>query len=86
MSPAGLGMPSDVRGFVSAHGTVQTDFASLEEAIPDTDVLYVTRIQKERFSSEAEYEAACKDYLIDAKTMIHAKPNVKVMHPLPRVS
>ncbi len=46
--PEGLGMPPEVREYVASKGTEQADFASLEEAIPDTDVLYVTRIQKER--------------------------------------
>lgn len=84
--PAGLGMPADVRTYVSARGVPQADFATLEEAVPDTDVLYVTRVQRERFPSEAEYEAACRDYVVDVRTLLHAKPNVVVMHPLPRVA
>ena len=47
MFPPGLGMPQEVRDFVSSRGVQQADFCSLEEAVPDTDVLYVTRYEGE---------------------------------------
>ncbi len=47
MFPPGLGMPQEVRDFVSSRGVQQADFCSLEEAVPDTDVLYVTRYDQE---------------------------------------
>lgn len=49
------------------------------------DILYVTRIQKERFASEEEYEAVRGSYTVNAKTLNKAKKNMAVMHPLPRV-
>ena len=81
-------MPSDVRDYVrtqSGKSVYQKSFASLEQALPDTDVLYVTRIQRERFEDPAKYEAACKDYLVDCHSMRWAKPKMAVLHPLPRV-
>lgn len=54
--PAGLGMPDHVVKYVSDHGIRQDNFATLEEALPDTDVLYMTRIQEERFASQEEYK------------------------------
>ena len=47
MFPPGLGMPQEVRDFVSSRGVQQADFGSLEEAVPDTDVLYVTRCDQQ---------------------------------------
>lgn len=60
-------------------------FQSLAEALPDTDVLYMTRIQKERFASEDEYNRVCGHYVITPQLMTLAKRKMIVMHPLPRV-
>ena len=65
--------------------TFQTDHNSLEEVLPDTDVLYMTRIQRERFSSETEYKEACGHYVVTPHLMTRAKKKMIVMHPLPRV-
>ena len=85
VSPKGLSMPQEVRDFVSARGLKQWDYDNLEYAIKDTDVLYVTRIQRERFDSEDEYRKACQDYVVNDKVMHHAQANIRVLHPLPRV-
>ena len=53
--------------------------------LPDVDVVYQTRIQHERFDSEADYEAARGKYVIDAAAMEALSPKAIVMHPLPRV-
>lgn len=58
---------------------------SLEDAISQLDVLYMTRIQKERFKTEAEYEAQKGIYVLDSKKMALAKKDLVVLHPLPRV-
>lgn len=58
---------------------------SYDEVIKHTDVLYITRVQKERFESAAEYEACKGLYVLDAADMAHAKQDMIVMHPLPRV-
>ncbi|MDD5437570.1 MAG: aspartate carbamoyltransferase [Patescibacteria group bacterium] len=59
--------------------------SSLEGAVEDTDVLYVTRVQKERFEDPNDYEKVKGAYVITPKTMEVAKPDMIVMHPLPRV-
>ncbi|KAG0725352.1 CAD protein [Chionoecetes opilio] len=56
VSPPGLGMPDYIMQYATAHGIHQEEFSSLEAALPDTDVLYMTRIQKERFSTQEDYE------------------------------
>ncbi|KAJ0061372.1 hypothetical protein NL108_017397 [Boleophthalmus pectinirostris] len=57
VAPKNLHMPPEICSYVASKGIKQEEFESLEEALPDTDVLYMTRIQKERFSSEEEYRA-----------------------------
>ncbi|MPC36258.1 CAD protein [Portunus trituberculatus] len=56
VAPPGLGMPDHIMQYATAHGIHQEEFSSLEAALPDTDVLYMTRIQKERFGTLEDYE------------------------------
>jgi len=56
VSPPGLHMPDHIVDYVSKRQIPQQQFSTLEEALPDTDVLYMTRIQRERFTSEEEYK------------------------------
>ncbi|NXL68862.1 PYR1 protein, partial [Chordeiles acutipennis] len=57
VTPPGLRMPPDITSFVASKGIKQEEFGSIEEALPDTDVLYMTRIQRERFRCAQEYQA-----------------------------
>lgn len=59
---------------------------SLEEAMPQLDVLYMTRIQRERFDNYDEYERLKDSYILTAEKMALAKPEMRVLHPLPRVN
>ncbi len=62
------------------------EFSNLEEVLPELDVLYVTRIQKERFPDPAEYERVRGSYRIDAALLLkNAKEDMIILHPLPRV-
>ncbi|XP_067677512.1 multifunctional protein CAD-like [Haliotis asinina] len=85
VSPRFLQMPEDVQQLVRSRGIRQEVFNSLEEALSDTDVLYMTRIQKERFTSLQEYEQACGQFIVTPEVMTKAKKKMVVMHPLPRV-
>jgi aspartate carbamoyltransferase len=85
VSPEILRMPREVMEEVSAKGTPQAEFDSLEKILPETDVLYVTRVQKERFEDPAEYEKVKGAYVIDPEIMKAARQEMIVMHPLPRV-
>jgi aspartate carbamoyltransferase catalytic subunit len=62
-----------------------TETENLEKTIPQTDVMYVTRIQKERFPDQAEYAKVKGTYRIDLKTLANAKKDLIILHPLPRV-
>lgn len=85
VSPPNLGMPSSVCQFVASRGIPQKNFTSLEVALPKTDVLYMTRIQRERFSDEETYKQACGMFVVTPEVMNKAKRKMIVMHPLPRV-
>uniref|UniRef100_A0A8C2MF30 Multifunctional protein CAD n=1 Tax=Cricetulus griseus TaxID=10029 RepID=A0A8C2MF30_CRIGR len=86
VAPPSLRMPPSVRDFVASRGTKQEEFESIEEALPDTDVLYMTRIQKERFGSTQEYEACFGQFILTPHIMTRAKKKMVVMHPMPRVN
>lgn len=85
VSPPNLGMPLHVVQYVAARGVPQEEFTSLEQVLPDTDVLYMTRIQRERFATQQEYDKACGLYVVTPQLMTKAKRKMVVMHPLPRV-
>ena len=85
VSPEILRMPKVVMDEVAEKGVPQAEFNSLEKALPETDVLYVTRVQKERFEDPTEYEKVKGAYVIDPAIMKAAKQDMIVMHPLPRV-
>ena len=85
VSPEILRMPKEVMDEVAEKGIPQDEFDSLEKVLPETDVLYVTRVQKERFEDSADYEKVRGAYVIDPAIMKAAKKDMIVMHPLPRV-
>jgi aspartate carbamoyltransferase catalytic subunit len=85
VSPDILRMPKEVMDEVNEKRIPQVEFNSLEQVLPETDVLYVTRVQKERFEDPADYERVKGAYVIDPEIMKAAKQEMIVMHPLPRV-
>jgi aspartate carbamoyltransferase len=85
VSPEILRMPKEVMDEVSQKGIPQAEFSSLTDVLPETDVLYVTRVQKERFEDLADYEKVKGAYVIDPEIMKAARQEMIVMHPLPRV-
>lgn len=86
VSPPSLRMPRKIVEALNMAGIAQEEMTSLEEALPDTDVLYMTRIQQERFKTEEEYKEVSNLYTITPKLMTSAKKKMIVMHPLPRVN
>ncbi|NPV82345.1 MAG: aspartate carbamoyltransferase [Candidatus Aminicenantes bacterium] len=86
VSPEVLRMPRDVIEEVEEKGLPQKEYTVLDKVLPETDVLYVTRVQRERFENLEEYEKVKDAYVISAKTMEKAKEKMIVMHPLPRVN
>jgi carbamoyl-phosphate synthase/aspartate carbamoyltransferase len=85
VSPKTLALPATVRQQLVDTGALLCESEALTpEILGRTDVLYCTRVQKERFESPKEYEAVKDSYRIDYGTLKHAKSNMVVMHPLPR--
>lgn len=80
-----LKLPSYVKDIIIASGSSFTEVTSLDEVIGDLDMLYMTRIQRERFASEEEYLAEKDTYILDRKKMAKASPDMIVLHPMPRV-
>ena len=87
ISPDELKIPSFVRyETIEKFGMEYEETASLEEALPKLDILYMTRIQRERFSDPYEYERLKDSYVLTEEKMKLAKPDTAVLHPLPRVN
>ncbi len=87
ISPEELKVPSYVRREVlEPHGIAYEEVQSLEEAMPQLDVLYMTRIQQERFPSVEDYLRLKDSYVLTAEKMEKAKSDMIVLHPLPRVN
>ena len=85
VSPESLQLPRAVRYDLHEAGAQVREHEDLEAVLPELDVLYVTRIQRERFPEESEYRAVAGEYQIDAGDLEAAAPHLTVMHPLPRV-
>jgi len=85
VSPEILKMPPEIIDEIAEKKIPQNQHASLDPVLKDTDVLYVTRVQKERFENLDNYEKVRGAYIINKKLMEGAKKDMIVMHPLPRV-
>jgi aspartate carbamoyltransferase catalytic subunit len=85
ISPESLQIPRNVRYDLHESGAQVREHTDLGEVLPDLDVLYVTRIQRERFPDENEYRAVAGQYQIDTDDLAAATESLTVMHPLPRV-
>ncbi len=80
-----LQMPSYIKDMIRANGGTFEECRTIEEAIPRLDVLYMTRIQQERFATREEYLSQKDVYVLDTRKMTAAKSDMVVLHPLPRV-
>ena len=85
VSPEILAMPADVLAAVDASGHAYEQVEALNDVVAGSDVLYVTRIQKERFTDLAVYDRVKEFYVVDEELLTQAKEKMIVMHPLPRV-
>lgn len=85
VAPDILRMPAEIIAELDARGVSQTEHREPGFILPQTDVLYVTRVQKERFENLDEYDSVKGAYIISPDTMARAKDRMVLMHPLPRV-
>ncbi|NQV13991.1 aspartate carbamoyltransferase [bacterium] len=86
VSPKSLSMPPHILNDLTKMKVKFNEKTTLGNIVGDVDILYVTRIQRERFPDREEYEKVKNAYIITAELLHKAKPNMKVMHPLPRVN
>ena len=87
ISPEELKLPGYLKeNVLEKQGLSYRETDSLEDAIPDLDILYMTRVQKERFFNEADYIRLKDTYVLDPEKLIPAKKDLCILHPLPRVN
>lgn len=85
ISPESLRLPEGVRYDLDTAGTDVREHTQLESILDQLDILYVTRIQRERFPDEDEYRAVAGEYRINENTLERAPDTLTIMHPLPRI-
>lgn len=85
-APEELKMPREYKEFLDSKGIEYIETASLEEHLNNCDILYMTRVQQERFTDPIEYERVKDCYSLDAEMLANVKDNMKILHPLPRVN
>ncbi|GAA4651647.1 aspartate carbamoyltransferase [Kistimonas scapharcae] len=84
IAPDALAMPDYLLEELEEKGITWRTAQSIEEIAHEVDIIYMTRVQKERFD-ETEYKLIASQYILSAETLKEAKPNLRVLHPLPRV-
>ena len=87
IAPKELAMPEEYKLYCKEHNIKYVEHEDFnEDVIADADILYMTRVQKERFSDLMEYERVKNVYILKREMLSKAKENMKIMHPLPRVN
>ena len=86
ISPEELRMPDEYKLFLDKKGLKYYEHRDFSDIISHADIIYMTRIQRERFSDPMEYEKTKNSYVLKNKMLENTKPNMKVLHPLPRVN
>lgn len=86
ISPDELKVPSYVKQEIKEHNLEYVEMKDLVSAMPELDILYMTRVQRERFFNEEDYLRLKDSYILDPEKLVSAKPDLCIMHPLPRVN
>ena len=86
VAPDELKMPDEYKLFLDEKGIPYTEKSSIDEAINEADIVYMTRVQRERFSDLMEYERVKNVYILKNSMLEHTKPTMRILHPLPRVN
>lgn len=86
ISPDELKIPDEYKMHLDKLGLKYFEHKEFADIVNEADIIYMTRVQKERFSDLIEYEKVKNTYILKAKMLANAKPNMKVLHPLPRVN
>lgn len=86
IAPDALKMPIEYKIFLHSKGIRYFEYPDFADIIHEADIIYMTRVQKERFSDPIEYEKNKNAYILTNEMLDNTKPTVKVLHPLPRVN
>jgi len=86
VSPPSLRMPQEYKDFLDEKGIKYYEHDQLDDNINHADVVYVTRVQRERFSDPMDYEKVKNAYILKNSMLENTKPNLRILHPLPRVN
>ena len=86
ISPPELRVPKYLTRSLKDQGILFTEVETMEEVMPQLDILYMTRVQKERFFNEADYIRLKDTYILTPEKLKDARPDLSIMHPLPRVN
>ncbi len=86
ISPPELRVPAYITRAMTEQGVPFREVETMEEVMPELDILYMTRVQRERFFNEADYVRLKDTYILDPEKLRDAKPDMSILHPLPRVN
>jgi len=86
ISPVELKMPNEYKIYLDNLGLKYYEHTDFTDIISRADVVYMTRVQRERFSDPMEYEKTKNTYILNNSMLVNTKPNMKILHPLPRVN
>ncbi|MDR2010508.1 MAG: aspartate carbamoyltransferase [Bacteroidales bacterium] len=86
VSPPSLRMPQEYKDYLDEKGIKYHEYDDLNDNINNADIIYVTRVQRERFSDPMEYEKVKNAYILKNDMLDNTKPTMRIMHPLPRVN
>lgn len=86
VSPESLKLPSAVKTFIKEAGLEYYQYTDLNDVMEIADIIYMTRVQQERFPDPLEYERVKNAYILEKSMLAHSKENMRILHPLPRVN
>ncbi len=86
VSPESLKLPSSDKMHIKEKGSKYFQYTKIQEVVDKVDILYMTRVQRERFLDIQDYEKVKNSYILEKSMLTNAKQNMKVLHPLPRVN
>ena len=81
-----LRLPDEYKAFLDSKGVKYYEHEQFSDLIPEADIIYMTRVQRERFSDLVEYEKTKDVYVLRNSMLDNAKPTMKILHPLPRIN
>ena len=85
IAPEELKMPEEYKLYCREHGIKYKEYTDFnEDTIAEADILYMTRVQRERFTDLMEYERVKDVYILRNEMLRHTRPNLRILHPLPR--